>query len=79
MVNGALTLDNKPAVTGFKSGFCFCPLGLDHVPDFRGDVRPAEPRDGADAGRRGHVDLGQVAVDDVNADKQQSARAQRRA
>jgi hypothetical protein len=27
------------------------PLRLDHVPDFRRDMRPAEPRDGADAGK----------------------------
>jgi hypothetical protein len=46
------------------------PLLLDHVPDFRGDIRPAEPRDGANAGRRGHVDFGEIAVDDVDADEQ---------
>src|SRR5436853_4786334 len=54
------------------------PLLLNHVPDFRGDVRPAKARDGADAGWRGHVDFGEVAVDDVDADEQQSALAQRR-
>src|ERR1700704_556414 len=55
------------------------PLLLDHIPNLRRDIRPAELGDGADAGRRGHVDLGETAVDDVDADEQQSALAQRRA
>src|SRR5258706_15073439 len=55
------------------------PLFLDHVPDFRRDIRAAEPGDGANAGWGGDVDLGEMAVDDVDADKQQSALAQRRA
>src|SRR5450631_3537670 len=52
------------------------PLLLDHIPYLRRDIRPAEPGDGADARRRGHVDLGEMAVDDVDADEQQSALAQ---
>src|ERR1700745_4293802 len=48
-------------------------LVLDHVPDPRRDVRAAQPRNGADAGGRGDVDLGQVAVDHVDADEQQPA------
>jgi hypothetical protein len=52
-------------------------LRLDHVPDFRRDIRTAEPRDRANSRRQGHVDLGEMAVDDVDADKQQSALAQR--
>src|ERR1700687_3722686 len=52
------------------------PLVLDRVPDPGRDIRAAEPGDGADAGRRGDVDLGEVAVDDVDADEQQSALAQ---
>jgi len=39
-------------------------------PDLRRDIRPAEPGDGADARRRGDVDLGEVAVDHVDADEQ---------
>ena len=54
-------------------------LRLDHVPDFGGDIRLAEPRDAPDAARRGHVDFREIAVDDVDADEQQSALAQRRA
>src|SRR3982074_1981512 len=49
------------------------PLLLDHIPDHRRNIRPIEPRDGADAGRRGHVDLGQKTVDAVDADEQQPA------
>src|SRR5450432_1075039 len=52
------------------------PLLLDHVPDHRRYIRAAEPGNGADAGRGGDVDLGEIAVDDVDADEQQSALAQ---
>src|SRR5712691_12795045 len=54
------------------------PLGLDLVPDHRCDVRPAESLDRPDAGRRGDVDLGEEAVDHVDADEQEPALAQRR-
>src|SRR6185437_749407 len=53
--------------------------GFDRVPDLRRDVGSAEAGDGADAGRRGYVDLGEIAVDHVDADKQQSALSQLRA
>jgi hypothetical protein len=45
------------------------PLLLDRVPDHRRHIRPAQPRDGADAGGRGDVDLGEVADDHVDADE----------
>jgi|SRR5580658_8821873 hypothetical protein len=52
-----------------------CPdLRLDCVPDHGGDVRAAEALDDADAGRRGDVDLGKIAVDHVDARKQQATR-----
>jgi hypothetical protein len=41
----------------------FAALGLDRVPGFRRDVRPAEPCHGADAGRRDQIDFGEMAVD----------------
>ena len=46
------------------------PLGLDAVPDPRRYIRAAEPRDRANTRRRGHVDLGEVAVDHIDADEQ---------
>src|ERR1700744_5031300 len=55
------------------------PLRLDRVPDFYSDVRTAEPRDRANARRRRHVDFGEIAVDDIEADEQQPTLAQRRA
>ena len=61
------------------SGRSAAPFLLDLVPDQRRDVRPAEILDGADAGRRGDVDLGELAVDHVDADEHQAALAQRRA
>jgi hypothetical protein len=55
-----------------KDGIARSPaLGGDHIPDFRCDIGAAKPRDGANAGRRGDVDFGQVAVDHVDADEQQ--------
>ena len=48
-------------------------LGLDRVPDRHGEIGAAEPLDRADAGRRGDVDLGQIAVDHVDADEQKAA------
>ena len=54
-------------------------LGLDGIPDFCGHIRTVQPRDGANAGRRGDVDLGEVAVDHVDADEQQAELAQLRA
>src|SRR4029077_6446855 len=47
--------------------------------DYGGHVRAAQILHRADAGRRGDVDLGEIAVDHVNADKQQPPFAQRRA
>src|SRR4051812_12458663 len=54
-------------------------LGLDGIPDLRSHVGAVETLDRADARRRRHVDLGEVAVDHVDADEQQAALAQRRA
>src|SRR5690349_11097256 len=54
------------------------PARFNRVPDEGGDVRPAEPLDLADAGRRRHVDLGEVVADDVDADEDEAARFQRR-
>src|SRR5674476_842923 len=61
-----LTRRRQPARERY-AGVGLAPLLLDHVPDHRRDVRPAEPGNGADAGRRGDVDLGEIAVDDVDA------------
>src|SRR5437660_3987275 len=44
---------------------------LDRVPDRRREIDAVEPGDLLDAGRRGHVDLGHVIADDVDADKYQ--------
>ena len=46
------------------------------VPDLRGDVRTSKLGDRPNTRRRGDVDLGEIAVDDIDADKQQSALAQ---
>ena len=54
------------------------PLGLDRVPDRHREIGAAQALDGAQAGRRGHVDLGQIAVDHVDADEQQAAPLQLR-
>src|SRR6516225_12160154 len=54
------------------------PLGLDLVPDQRGNIGAAEIFHGADAGRRGDVDLGEKAVDHVDANEQQTPLAQSR-
>src|SRR5437868_15507851 len=35
-------------------------LGLDGIPDFRSDIRPTEPRNGANARGRSDIDLGQI-------------------
>src|SRR3972149_4630872 len=43
----------------------------------RADVELVELVEFADAGRAGHVDFGQVVADDVEADKQEPAFAQR--
>ncbi len=48
-------------------------------PNQRGDVRAAEILDGADAGRRGDIDLGEKAIDHVDADEQKATLAQGRA
>jgi hypothetical protein len=54
-----------------KRGNLFpAPLRLDGIPDQGRDVRPAEPRNGANTRRRRHIDLGEVAVDHDD-DKQQ--------
>src|SRR5712671_6469334 len=51
-------------------------LLFDRVPNHCRDVRPVKPGDGADAGRRSDVDLGEKTVDDVDEDEQQTALAQ---
>src|SRR6516225_9981239 len=48
----------------------FC---LDPVPDHGGNVRPAEILDCPDTGGRGHIDLGEIAVDHVDADEEKLA------
>ena len=53
-------------------------LRLDLVPHQLRDIRPADVLHRADAGRRGHVDLGEPAADHVDADEQQPALAQMR-
>src|SRR5262245_39783124 len=52
--------------------------GLDLVPDHGRHVGAAEVLDRPDAGRRGDVDLGEVAVDHVDTDEEEPALAQRR-
>ena len=54
-------------------------LRLDGVPDRDREIGAAEPLDRADAGRRGDVDLGEMAVDHVDADEEQPALAAARA
>src|SRR5258708_15715851 len=51
---------------------------LDRIPDERLQSAPVEPVDLTNAGRRGHVDLGQIVADDVDADEEQALPAQRR-
>src|SRR6516165_5600697 len=48
-------------------------LCLDTVPDHGGYVGAAQASDGANAGRRGHVDLGEVAIDHVDAGERETA------
>src|SRR4029079_7492038 len=54
------------------------PARFDRVPDEGGDIGPAAALDLADAGRRRDVDLGEIVADDVDADKDEAARLQRR-
>src|ERR1700742_4231404 len=61
-----------------KQKATLAPLLLDRIPDHRRHVRAAETGNGADARRRGDVDLGEVAVDHVDADEQEPALAQLR-
>src|SRR5450631_287173 len=78
---------NPPSCSGWTVDYAFGsihptdypPLLLDHIPDLPSHIRSAEPRNRANSRRRGDVDLGEMAVDDVDADEQQSALAQRRA
>src|SRR5437763_16277423 len=51
--------------------------GLDRVPDVARQVDAVETGDLLDAGRRGHVDLGQVIADHVDADEDEALVAQR--
>jgi hypothetical protein len=39
------------------------------------DIRPAEPRNGANTGRRRHMGFGAVAADDVDSDDESCVRA----
>src|SRR5215471_3888418 len=52
------------------------PLGLDLIPDECSCVRPTKILHGADARRRGDVDLGEIAADHVDADKEEPTLAQ---
>jgi hypothetical protein len=56
----------NPLQVAVLSGRRLGPLLLDRIPDHRRDIRAAEPRDGAEAGRRRDVDLGEIAVDGDN-------------
>src|SRR4029434_10532293 len=56
---------------------CF-PLSLDLVPDQCRNVAPAKILDRANAGWRGDIDFGQIAIDHVNAHEQQATLTQRR-
>src|SRR3954454_6466175 len=67
--------DENGSVTTIARPPALFALLLDRIPDLRRHIRPAEPCDGADAGGGGDVDLGQVAVDHVDADEQQAALA----
>src|ERR1700759_2119312 len=49
------------------------PFLLDSVPDLCGDVGAIESRDRPNAGRRRHIDFSEIAVDDVDTDKQKPA------
>src|SRR5260370_1218458 len=60
------------------SGLAIVESCLDRVPDERLQSAPVEPVDLLNAGRRGHVDLGQIVADDVDADEEQALPAQRR-
>src|SRR3546814_7569856 len=51
---------------------------FDRVPDQAGDIGAVEPLDLLDAGRRGHVDLGEPVAEHVDADEDESLIAQRR-
>ena len=57
----------RPA-SGTRKSAC-ATLLLDAVPDHCSNVRAAEARDGANARRRGDVDLGEIALDQIDADK----------
>ena len=60
-----------PAREGFRRLDLNCRLALRlDAPDQRSDIGPAEILHGTEAGRRGDVDLGQVAVDHVDADEE---------
>ena len=54
------------------------PLGFDTVPDHGSRIGTAEVLDRADAGWGCHIDLGEVTVDHIDADKEKPAFAQRR-
>src|ERR1043166_4396383 len=56
----------------------FAPSFLNLIPNQRRDIRAAKPLDRPDAGRRSDVDLGQIAVDHVDAHEQEATLAQRR-
>src|SRR5687768_13577225 len=71
--SGCLTIEEIHRRENAAASIRLPALRLDRVPDLGCDVRPAELGDGADAGRRGDVDLRQVAVDHVDADQQQAA------
>src|SRR5262245_63925443 len=57
---------------------CF-PLRLNLVPDQRRHIGPTKIFDCANSSRRSDIDFGQIAVDHVNSDEQQTTLAQRRA
>src|SRR5262249_37821819 len=77
-VLGKIMLQQKRAASANRFSSLSAPRP-DLVPDHHRDVRAAEILHRADAGRRGDVDLGEEAVDHVDADEQQAALAQRRA
>src|SRR5438128_2204472 len=54
------------------------PPPFDGIPDQGRDVGAAEALDLADAGGRGDIDFGEIAADDVDADKDHVARPERR-
>src|SRR5215831_2586185 len=62
--------------TAHRPGSAFIgELCLDSIPDRRRNVRAAEALDGANAGGRSHVDLGEIAVDHVDAGKHKPTHA----